>query len=114
LTVRESNSGKKKVMKSGNRMRCRCKQTIFKKFLSAFCVRSSMFEEQPYRNSFKSCHQLPAKKVEEKMSEKVNVECDTDENFKDDQGFFTVFPAIMFRFKLTAKFLHQNVFFHQN
>jgi hypothetical protein len=41
------------------------------------------------------------------------VECDTDENSKDDQGFFTVFPAIMFRFELRAKFLHQNVFFHQ-
>jgi hypothetical protein len=27
---------------------------------------------------------------------KVNVECDTDENFKDNQGFFTVFLAIMF------------------
>jgi hypothetical protein len=36
----------------------------------AFCVRSSMFEQKPYRNSFKSCHQLPDKKVEEKMSKK--------------------------------------------
>jgi hypothetical protein len=61
--------------------------------MPAFCVRSS----KPYR--FKSCHQLPDKKVEEKMSWKKWVECDTDENFKDDQGFFTVFPAIMFRFE---------------
>jgi hypothetical protein len=29
----------------------------------------------------------------------MNVESDTDENFKDDQGFFTVFAAIMFRFE---------------
>jgi hypothetical protein len=72
-----------------------------------------MFEQKPYRNSFKSCHQLPVKKVEEIMDKKVNVECATDENFKDDQGFFAVFPAIMFPFELRAKFLNQNVFFHQ-
>jgi hypothetical protein len=43
----------------------------------------------------------------------VNVECDTDENFKDDQEFFTVFPASTLCFELRAKFLHQNVFFHR-
>jgi hypothetical protein len=43
----------------------------------------------------------------------VNVECDTDENFKNYQGFFTVFPAIIFRFELKAKYLHQQLFFHQ-
>jgi hypothetical protein len=50
-----------------------CKQTIFKiwgfkKKIPAFCVRSSMFEQKPYRNPFKSCHQLLNKKVEEKLS----------------------------------------------
>jgi hypothetical protein len=29
-----------------------------------------MFEQKPNRNSFKSCHQLPGKKVQEKMSQK--------------------------------------------
>jgi hypothetical protein len=49
-------------------------QTIFKmkyedlKKNPAFCVRSSMFEQKPYRNSFKSCHQLPYKKFEKKMT----------------------------------------------
>jgi hypothetical protein len=38
--------------------------------IPAFCARSSMFEQKPYRNSLKSCHQLPAKKVEEKMGKK--------------------------------------------
>jgi hypothetical protein len=41
----------------------------------------------------------------------VNVECDTDANFKDDQGFFKGFPAFMFRFELRAKFLNQNMYF---
>jgi hypothetical protein len=83
----------------------------FKKKTPAFCVRSSMFELKPYRNSFKSCHQLPDKKVEEKWTKKVNVECDTDENLKDYQGYFTVYPANMFCLELRAKFLHQNLFF---
>jgi hypothetical protein len=34
----------------------------------AFCVRFSMFEQKPYRNSFKLSHQLPDKNVDEKMS----------------------------------------------
>jgi hypothetical protein len=41
----------------------------------------------------------------------VNVECDTEENFKDDQEFFTVFPAIMFCFELRAKFFIKMYFF---
>jgi hypothetical protein len=53
------------------------------------------------------------RKLRRKWAKKVNVECATDENFKDDQGFFQVFPAIMFLFELRAKFLNQNVFFHQ-
>jgi hypothetical protein len=68
LIVRESSSGEK-VIKNGNRMRFGANYFqnlgILKK-MPAFCVRSSMFEQKLYRNSFKSCHQLPDKKVEEK------------------------------------------------
>jgi alpha-acetolactate decarboxylase len=60
----------KKVIKNGNRMILGANYfqnlRIFKK-IPALCVRSSMLEQKPYRNSFKSCHQLPDKKVEEKM-----------------------------------------------
>jgi hypothetical protein len=59
------------VIKNGNRMILRANYfqnlRIFKK-IPAFCVRSSMLEQKRDRNSFKSCHQLPEKKVEEKMS----------------------------------------------
>jgi hypothetical protein len=72
LTVRESSSGETKDKKK--EIEWDCKQTIFKiwgfKKKPAFCVRSSMFGQKPYRNSFKSCHQLPDKKVEETMSKK--------------------------------------------
>jgi hypothetical protein len=44
---------------------------------------------------------------------KLNVECDIDENFKVDQGFYTVFPAIMFLFELRGKSFKQNALFHQ-
>jgi hypothetical protein len=44
------------------------------------------------------------RKLKRKSAKKVNVECDADENFKDDQGFFTDFLAIMFRFVLRAIF----------
>jgi hypothetical protein len=64
-----------------------------------------MFEQKPYKKLFKSCHQL-TRKLRRKGAKKVNMECDTDENFQDDQGYFTVFPAIMFSFELRAKFLH--------
>jgi hypothetical protein len=60
-----------KVIKNGNRMRFGANyfqnMSILKK-IPAFCVRLSMFEQKPKRNSFKLCHQLPDKKVEEKMS----------------------------------------------
>jgi hypothetical protein len=51
------------------------------------------------------------RKLRRKWAKKVNVECDTDANFKDDQGFFKGFPAFMFRFELRAKFLNQNMYF---
>jgi hypothetical protein len=41
----------------------------------------------------------------------MTVECDTDENFKDDRGVFTVFPAIMLRFELRPNFCIQMYFF---
>jgi hypothetical protein len=44
---------------------------------------------------------------------KINVECDIDENFKDDQGLFAVLPSIMFLFEVRAKFLNKNLFFNQ-
>jgi hypothetical protein len=53
-----------KGLKNGNRMRLVA--IIYK--ISDFCVPSSMFEQKPYRNSFKSCHKLPDKIVAEKMS----------------------------------------------
>jgi hypothetical protein len=60
-------------------------------------------------NRYKSCHQLISKKVQEKF----NVQCDINENEKDDQGLFTVLLAIMHCFELRAKFLNSNLFFHQ-
>jgi hypothetical protein len=61
------------VIKNGNRMRLGAdyfqNMRIFKK-IPAFCVRSSMFEQKPNRNSYKLCHQLPEKKVEEKLRKK--------------------------------------------
>jgi hypothetical protein len=50
------------------------------------------------------------RKFRKNWDKKWNVECDIDENFKDDQVFITVVPAIMFLFELWAKFLNQNVF----
>jgi hypothetical protein len=50
------------------------------------------------------------RKLRRKRAKKVNVKCDTDENLKDDQGFFTVFPAIMFRFELRAKSASKCIF----
>jgi hypothetical protein len=61
------------VIRNRNRMRLRANyfQNLrnFKK-IPAFCIRSSMFEQKLYRNSFKSCHLLPVKKVEDKMKKK--------------------------------------------
>jgi alpha-acetolactate decarboxylase len=63
---------KKKII-NGNRMRLGAndfQNVRIQEKIPAFCVRSSMFEQKPYRNTIKSCHQLPVKKVEEKMSKK--------------------------------------------
>jgi hypothetical protein len=61
------------VIKNGNRMRFGANyfqnMRILKK-IPAFWVCSSMFEQKPNRNSFKLCHQLPDKKIEEKMRKK--------------------------------------------
>jgi hypothetical protein len=47
---------------------CSQSPSFFIFYFPAFCVPSSMFELKPYKNSFKTCHQLTDKKVEEKMS----------------------------------------------
>jgi hypothetical protein len=44
------------------------------------------------------------RKLRIEWPKKVNKECDSNENYKDYQGFLTFFPAIMFSFKLRAKF----------
>jgi hypothetical protein len=92
-------------------------------------LRADYFQNLRIKKKIPACHCLSknlteihlnrvinylTRKLRTKCAKKVNVECDTVENFKDDQGFFTVFPVIIFRFELGAKFLHQNVLFHQN
>jgi hypothetical protein len=52
-----------------------------------------------------------SRKLRRKWAKKVNVECDTNEHFKDDQGFFAVFPAIMFFFELRANQWIKMIFF---
>jgi hypothetical protein len=61
----------KKVIKNGNRMKLGANNFQiwgFKKKVPAFYTSSLMFEQKPYKNSFKSCLQLPEKIFEEKMS----------------------------------------------
>jgi hypothetical protein len=87
LTIRESSSGEKKGKK--------CKQNeilskLFPKFedlkrIPAFCVRSSMFEQKSYKNSFKS---YLTRNLRRKWAKTVYVECDTDAKFKDDFSQF--------------------------
>jgi hypothetical protein len=93
-------------------------QTIFKiwgfkkKYLLFAFVRQCLSKNLTEIQSNRVINYL-SRKLSRKLAKKVNVKCATDENFKDDQGFFALFPAIMFLFELRAKFLNQNVFFHQ-
>jgi hypothetical protein len=114
LTVRESSYQEEKVIKNGNRIRLRANyfQNLrnLKKFLLFAFVRQCLSKNLTEIHLNRVINYL-SRNLRRKWSKKVNVECDTDDNFKDDQGFFTVFPAIMFRFKLRAKFLQQNGIF---
>jgi hypothetical protein len=52
--IRESSSGEKKII-NGNTMRLGAnyfQNLRISEIIPAFCVRSSMFEQKPYRNSF--------------------------------------------------------------
>jgi hypothetical protein len=71
----EKKAQEKKWLKIGNWIR----------FIDAFCVRSSMFEQKSHTNDLNRVWKERGKKNWDK---KLPVEWDTVENYKDGQGFF--------------------------
>jgi hypothetical protein len=100
LTIREENS-RETVLKIVNIMLYIA--TLKTKILIFAFVRHCLSRNHTQIDLNRVINYL-TRKFKKNRGKKLNVECNIAENFKDDQGFSTVFPAILIRFKRGPNF----------